>query len=48
MDSPKFIFRPYITVKGRRIYAKEYGKRAFKIPVDYMGESEEIIDESLF
>ncbi len=47
MDSSKFIFRPYITVKGRRIYAKEYGKRAFKIPVDNTGESEETTNESL-
>lgn len=29
----RYIFRPYITVKGVRIYAKQYGKRAFKIPI---------------
>ncbi len=29
----EYIFRPYITVKGVRIYAKQYGKKAFKIPV---------------
>lgn len=28
-----YIFRPYITVKGKRIYAKAYGLKAFKIPV---------------
>ena len=26
-----FIFRTWITVKGERIYAKSYGKKAFKI-----------------
>lgn len=27
-----YIYRPYITTKdGRRIYAKSYGKKAFKI-----------------
>lgn len=30
----KYIFRPYITIKGRRIYAASYGLRAFKIPVE--------------
>lgn len=25
----KVIFTPYITVKGRRIYASQYGKKAF-------------------
>ena len=29
----RYIFRPYITVKGVRIYAKQYGKKAFKIPI---------------
>ncbi len=29
-----YIFRAWITVKGIRIYAKDYGKRAFKIWVD--------------
>ncbi len=28
-----YIFRPYITVRGKRIYAKSYGLKAFKIPV---------------
>ena len=31
---PKYIFRPYITKKdGTKIYAKDYGLRAFRIPV---------------
>lgn len=30
----KFIFRPYITLKdGRRIHAKQYGKKAFRIEI---------------
>lgn len=30
-----YIFRPYITLKnGVRIYAKQRGKKAFKIPVN--------------
>lgn len=29
-----FIFRPWITKNGKRIYAKQYGIKAFKIPVD--------------
>lgn len=28
------IFRSYITVKGRRIYARQYGLKAFPILVD--------------
>ena len=32
-DKKMYIFRPYITINGRRIYAYEYGKKAFKIPV---------------
>lgn len=32
--SPGFIYRPYITLPdGRVIWAKNYGKRAFKIPI---------------
>lgn len=30
----KYIFRPYITKNGVRIYAKQYGLKAFKIPVN--------------
>lgn len=30
----KTIFRPYITVNNKRIYAKWYGIRAFPIEVD--------------
>lgn len=33
-DEQKYIYRPYITVKGKKIYARNYGKKAFKIPVD--------------
>lgn len=29
-----YIFRPWITKNGERIYARDYGKRAFKIWVD--------------
>jgi len=28
------VFRPWITVNGKRIYAKSYGLRAFPILVD--------------
>lgn len=28
-----YVYRTFITVNGRRIYAKNYGKRAFRIPV---------------
>ncbi len=35
----KYVFRPWITTRdGRRIYAKAYGLRAFRIPV---GDPEE-------
>lgn len=30
----KFIFRPWITKNGNKIYAKSYGKKAFKIYID--------------
>lgn len=31
----QYIYRSYITTKdGRRIYARWYGKRAFRIPVE--------------
>lgn len=30
----RVIWRPYITVKGVRIFARQYGKRAFPILVD--------------
>lgn len=29
-----WIYTPYITIKGRRIYAKWYGKKAFRFWVD--------------
>jgi hypothetical protein len=35
-DDAAFIYRPWITLRdGRRIYAKAYGKAAFKIPRRY-------------
>lgn len=34
-----FIFRPWIRLKdGTIVYAKSYGKKAFKIPVGDKGE----------
>lgn len=33
MKSKKYIFTKYITVNGRRIYASEYGLKAFRIEV---------------
>ena len=31
---PKYIYRPYITLPdGTKIWAKKYGKKAFRIPV---------------
>lgn len=29
-----YIYRPYMTVKGRRIYARWYGHKAFRFKVD--------------
>ncbi len=29
----RVIYRPYITVKGRRIYARDHGHKAFRIIV---------------
>ncbi len=29
-----YIFRSSITVKGKRLYAKQYGRKAFRIWVD--------------
>lgn len=29
----KYIYRASITIKGVKYYAKDYGKKAFKIPV---------------
>lgn len=28
-----YIFRPWITKNGKRIYARQYGIKAFKIPI---------------
>lgn len=33
-DDIEYIYRPWITKNGQRIYAKTYGLRAFKIPVN--------------
>lgn len=30
----QYIYRPWITVNGVKIYASTYGKKAFKIPVN--------------
>ena len=32
-DAVEYIYRPWITRKGKRIYASQYGKRAFRIRV---------------
>ena len=32
-DEYEVIFRPYITIKGQRIYAWQFGKRAFPLRV---------------
>ena len=33
-DSVRYIYRTYITCKdGTRIYARNYGKKAFRIPM---------------
>lgn len=35
-EEQEFLFRPWITLRdGRRIYAKEVGKLAFRIPRRY-------------
>lgn len=33
-DDRKFVFRPWITKNGQKIYAKTYGIKAFKIYID--------------
>lgn len=33
-DDEKYIFRPYITRNGVTYWAKYYGLKAFRIPVD--------------
>lgn len=33
-DGKRLIWRPWITKNGKRIYARQYGKRAFPIIVD--------------
>lgn len=37
MKEFNYIFRAWITTKdGERVYAKDHGKRAFRIPVERM------------
>ncbi len=33
MDKNIIIFTPYITIKGRRVYASSYGLRVFRISI---------------
>lgn len=33
-DNRNFIYRPWITKNGQKIFAKAYGKKAFKIYID--------------
>lgn len=33
-ENKKYIYRPWIIKNGQRIYAKTYGIKAFKIPVE--------------
>ncbi len=33
-NGKRLVFRPWITVKGKRIYAASFGKRAFPIWID--------------
>lgn len=43
MDNSKiieYIYTPYITLKnGKRIWAKQYGKKAFRIPKTEMSDT---------
>lgn len=32
-ESVDYIYTPYITINGRRVYARQYGLRAFRIKV---------------
>jgi hypothetical protein len=32
-NAPVVIYRPWITVKGRRLYASQYGKKAFRLVI---------------
>ena len=36
-DSVEYIYTAYITLKGRRIYARQYGLKAFRIRVRHKG-----------
>lgn len=33
-DGKRVIWRPYTTINGKRVWARQYGKRAFPILVD--------------
>ena len=33
-DKIKYVFRTKITINGVEYYAKDYGKKAFKIPIN--------------
>lgn len=33
-EDRKYIFRPWITKNGEKVFAKTYGKKAFKIYID--------------
>lgn len=33
-ETRSYIFRPWITKNGQKVYAKTYGKKAFKIYID--------------
>ncbi len=37
-DKVRYVYRAFITLKnGRRVYARQYGKRAFRIPINDEG-----------
>ena len=42
----QYIYRPWITVKGVKIYATAYGKKAFKIPVNRQQKSKRSLGDS--
>lgn len=33
MEENVFIYTPYVTIKGKRIYASRYGLKAFKLSI---------------
>ncbi len=34
VDRMRYIYRAYITINGRRVYARWYGHKAWRFPVD--------------